>query len=267
MHQHPARHVRDEEIIAVAVAKPRGPRECPLLRFGIGVLPATFEWIFFCALLVLLPLAALNIVPRVSSLAASLLLYHFAPFEQLLVWTSFTSLGGLTLPMLALAIFAFARTPRWRDAPSWEYRWPIVLVQLLLSLQYLLPGLVKLHVSGFRWFGPENIAKETTRIAAVWQPDWSQLIITNRSIAAGVGAFALAIQLLFPLAVFFRRARWILIPAAFVAHVFRAKMWGLYFLSIPLLLLFVDWNAIFHRLAVDISFDRTNVEWPTVPEN
>ncbi len=36
MHQHPARHVRDEEIIAVAVAKPRGPRECPLLRFGIG---------------------------------------------------------------------------------------------------------------------------------------------------------------------------------------------------------------------------------------
>ena len=66
----------------------------------------------------------------------------------------------------------------------------IVLVQLLLSLQYLLPGLVKLHVSGFRWFGPENIAKETTRIAAVWQPDWSQLIITNRSIAAGVGAFA-----------------------------------------------------------------------------
>lgn len=222
--------------------------EITLVRFGIGAIPLTVEWILFLSAHLFLLFAAFNLVPRFSCLASSLLLYHFGPYEQFIVWTSFTSLGGLTLSVLALAIISFAKTPRWNDEPSWEYRWPIVSIQMLLAFQYLLPGLVKLHVSGLRWFGADNISRETARIAALWEPQWAGLIIANRWVATGVGMFALAMELLFPLAVISKRARWILIPLAFAAHLMRAKMWGLYFLSFPLLLLFLDWNAILDRV-------------------
>jgi len=227
-----------------------------IARFGIRAFPVGVEWILFIALHLFLALAALGMLSRLSCIAAALLLYHFGPFEQGIMWTSFTSLGGLTLPLLALAILGFAETPRWTSERSWEWCWPLVMIQMLFSLQYALPGLVKLHVSGLRWFGPENIANETARMTALWDPKWAGLILANRWIAVAVGIFALAIELLFPLAVISRRARWVVIPLAFVGHFLRVRMWGLYFLGAPLLLLFVDWNAVLERLAASTAFIR-----------
>ena len=83
--------------------------------------------------------AAVGIGPRLACFAASLLLYHLAPLETI-YWTPNPFERGFTVSVLVLLVLsvspsgdALAIWPRPKPrAPSSDYRWPLVLCQLLL---------------------------------------------------------------------------------------------------------------------------------------
>ncbi|HET7295482.1 MAG TPA: hypothetical protein VFM88_23910, partial [Vicinamibacteria bacterium] len=90
--------------------------------------------------------ALAGIFPRASCFVSGLLLYHFAPFETI-IRTANPYLRGLTIPTLGLLVLSFSRCGdalalgmrqrREVPAPSWEYRWPLRLVQVLFCQVYL----------------------------------------------------------------------------------------------------------------------------------
>lgn len=209
-------------------------------RFGAGLLPESAEQALFVALLLALLAAALGFRPRVSCAAAGLLLYHFAPQEEILAGIPHTSFGGLTVPTLALLVLAFAETPRRGHAPSAEFRWPLTLIRLVFSLAYLFPALAKLRYSGPGWFTAENVAGWLWVNHALTGAPWAPWLAVRPAACWAIALGTLALELLFPLAVFSRRAAFVLVPAAALFHLGTVFALGYFFPSLPLLLLFVE---------------------------
>lgn len=220
----------------------RGVPALTRLRFGILGAPLLLEQGLFVALHVALAAALLGVRPRTSCVVSALLLYHFAPFEEILVGMPHTFFGGLTLPVLALCVLSFAEVPPRGAGPSAEYRWPITLVQLLFSLNYFGAALAKLYHSRFAWFTADTIRGYTLGHWAMTAPPWAQWVgedpVLPWAVALGTGL----LEFLFPLAALSSRAAALLVPAAFAFHIGIIWSMRIFFPSLPLLLLFVDWE-------------------------
>jgi hypothetical protein len=196
-------------------------------------------------LLLALTLALCGIAPRLSTLVAAALLYHFAPFEQILTTATGPYQGGLTLLTLGLFVLSFGPPARLASGPAPEYRWPVALLRLLLAFSYLFAGLAKLALTGTRWMSAENI--EATALVLMTygaRPPWAHWLVDHPVNAGLAGTFVLAFEVLFVSAVFSRRAARIAVPLAVAFHLFELKAFGIFPLSAPLLLLFVDWDAL-----------------------
>jgi hypothetical protein len=219
------------------------------LRFGVMGLPLTVERGLFLLLHGVLLAALVGFRPRVSCLLAGLLLYHFAPFEELIAGLPHTAFGGLSVPTLALLLLSFAESPSRRAAPAAEYRWPLALIQLLFSFSYLFPTLAKLRFSGPGWFSAETIhyyalgnATVTGAPLAVWVA--SQPLLCG---AIALGTFLVEVSA--PLVVVFPAFAAAFVPAALAFHLGIVLVIGYFFPSLPLLLLLLDWDALGRRWA------------------
>jgi hypothetical protein len=212
-------------------------------RFGAGMLPEGAEQALFGMLLVALAASAAGLWPRAACLAAGLLLYHFAPQEEILAGIPHTSFGGLTLATVGLPVLAFAETPSRGALPSPEFRWPLAMIRLVFSLAYLFPALAKLRFSGPGWFTAGNIAGWLSLNHALTGAPWAPWLAARPWACWAIALFTLALELLFPLAVFSRRAALVLVPAAAAFHLGTLFALGYFFPSLPLLLLFVDRDA------------------------
>jgi hypothetical protein len=215
------------------------------LRYLAGVLPAEAEY----ALYALLPLALLAALfgfrPRIACLISGLLLYHFAPLQEIFISRIGPFFGGTTLPVLALLVFAIARTPRWGADPSPDFAWPLRLVQVLLSLNYLFAGYSKLFYSGLSWMTAENI-RETLYQVATWgptAPPWAAFVAAQPALCWVVAIATIPLELLFPLVLFSQTAARVLVPATLIGHFLIIPVFGIFFYNMPLLLLFVDWDG------------------------
>jgi hypothetical protein len=211
---------------------------------GIG---GTAEWLAFMALLLALIAAACGFARRVSCFTAGLLIYHFAPLEDIFS-TDSPYFRGLGVPAVALLILAFADVPKAQR--SSEYRWPLKLIQLLFSFTYLFSGVAKLFVPGIRtWTSSQHFL---LIVSGRSSPDavtaWSSFFLDRPSIAWIAATVVLAIDFLVITMVFVPRAAWILVPATMLMHVFAPAIVGVVFLDAPLLLLFVDWSAVQRRM-------------------
>jgi hypothetical protein len=224
------------------LADPRLP-----LRFGLG-LPAGAEWALFWVLHGALLLALLGIRPAPSCFVSALLLYHFAPFEEILAGLPHTAFGGLTVPTLGLFVLSFARPGSWRGAPSWECRWPFALVQLLFALSYFFPLLAKLRFSGPGWFTAENIHFYAMGNYTVTGAPLAMALSTRPWLCGAVAAGTLLLEGLSPLVAVSSRFALAFIPAALVFHLGIVLTIGYFFPSLPLLLLLLPWDAIGRRL-------------------
>ena len=128
------------------------------LRYGVVHGYAGVEWLLYLLLHVALIAVAVGVFPRVACVVSGLLLYHFAPFEEIIAGMPHTHFGGLTVPTLGLIILAFADLPVRRSvAHSPEYRWPLALIQLLFAFTYLFACFGKFRYSGIRWFTGQTI--------------------------------------------------------------------------------------------------------------
>jgi hypothetical protein len=218
------------------------------LRFGIAEATASAEPLLFLMLHGTLVATLLGVAPRLATLLSAALLYHFAPFEELLVGMPYTSFGGLTLPTAGLFVLAFAVTPRWRSDPSPEYRWPLALLQVLFSFNYLFPGLLKLRYSGLGWFTGPAIEGFLVANDFVTRAPWALWIAGQPALCWAIALGTLGLELGFPLAVVSRRAALVLVPLAVAFHLGIIWSLGYFFPSLPLLLLFVDWDRLDARL-------------------
>jgi hypothetical protein len=219
-----------------------------LARFAIGVFPPDVEWSLYRLLHAALLLALSGFMPRLSTAISGLLLYHFAPFEEIIVGMPHTFFGGLTVPTLGLLILSFARQPGEAGVRSPEYRWPVTAVQLLFTFNYFFAGIAKLRFGHLQWFTGGNIRNWAIENWAVTTPPWSLLVADSMVLCWMIAISTFVIELFFPLVLVSRNARRLFVPMAFVGHVGIVKTLGIMFPSAPLLLLFVNWDFVTERL-------------------
>jgi hypothetical protein len=222
-----------------------------LMVLGLGV-----ERGLYALLHVSLLCALVGLWPRVACLASGLLLYHFAPFETI-IRTPNPYLRGLTIPCLGLLVVSFSRCgdalalwPRRTETPppSSEYRWPLRLVQVLFCQIYLFAGWSKLFTTGWSWASAENVRGHllalNQALVAPAASSWGYAV-ARHPLACGALAWAgLLLEFAFPLVLFSATARSVLLPAAAVFHLANSVLFRIFFQNVPLLLLFVDWDAL-----------------------
>jgi len=216
-----------------------------LLRFGLLLLPARVEHALYLALPLLLVAVLFGLATRYTAVIASILLYHFAPFEEVFSGLHSNGVAGFAFPTLALLALAFAEYDDGNE--STEYRWPVVFIQSLIALQYLFGGLTKLRFTGIRWYRGENVLLTMKEMATLTDAPWADAAASSLAIVWAITIATIALEFLFPLAVVSRRARWIIIPAAAVAVFLRARIYGFNTLAAPLLLVFVNWDWVLDR--------------------
>jgi hypothetical protein len=213
------------------------------LRYGIIPGNLAVEWFLYAGLIAVLLLVIAGVKPRVTSALAGLLLYHFAPLEEIVAGMPHTFFGGLTVPTLGLLILSFAEQPPRRGGePSPEYRWPVMLVQLLFSFTYFFAFTAKLRFSGYRWFQASTIRAFTLEAWALTQPVLALQVASLPWLCWLVAIATLIFEASFPLVVFFPRLRRVMIPLAALFHLAIVLSMDIIFTSELLLLLFVNWE-------------------------
>ncbi|HEX8151874.1 MAG TPA: HTTM domain-containing protein [Thermoanaerobaculia bacterium] len=235
-----------------------------LLLFGPRV-----EWPLWIALHALLLLVLFNVATRWTALASALLLYHFAPLESIFNGAN-PYLRGFTITTIALLAIAAAapvgqtilsvpRGKKTEENPggqtglsvlqdSWRNRWPVAVVQFVFVTMYFFAGWAKVLTSGMEWISPRNMRLVIVGLDQVLSFPGGEhgalWIARSPLLAAGLGIGGVLFELLFPLALFSRRAAMVLALAAAVFHVANYLALHIHFPELALLLVFVDWHAL-----------------------
>jgi len=138
---------------------------------------------------------------------------------------------------------------------TWGYAYPILLMQLLMAWVYFSSALIKLRVAGLKYLSVDNLPAlaifhsldnlhDTHFKLAFWLPQ-------VRAYLPFVVALVLLWELLFPLAVFFRRIRWWILGVGIVFHLSTLFFMNIFFPhQLVLYLIFVDWDALAGRFSV-----------------
>jgi hypothetical protein len=201
-----------------------------------------------------------GVFPRTTAAISALLLYHLAPLETI-YWNPNPYLRGLTLPVLALVALCVSpcgdaiSLQRIFTKPgakaSWEYRWPVVFLQLQICLLYFFSGYSKIVEVGLPWLYPST---QRDWLLALNQNPETQVFTTlgpwvaeHWLLCALMGIGSVALELVFPLTLFNHYARRILVPVAFCMHVAIALAMNITVLVQPLYVCFVDWDGLLAR--------------------
>ena len=133
------------------------------------------------------------------------------------------------------------------------YGYPILLMRALLAWSYFSSALIKLRVMGFRYFSPDNLPTlaivhsldnmhDTHFRLAFWLPH-------VREYTPVLVALGILWELLFPLAIFFRRARLIILGAGILFHLGTLFFMNIFFpYHLAMYIVFVDWGRLRGRL-------------------
>jgi hypothetical protein len=196
---------------------------------------------------------ALGIAPRVSCIASAILLYHLGPLEAV-VWGGNPAQRGLELTTLALVVLAASPCADvWsvvrsrRSEPSTRmYRWPVLLVQLLVAFVYVFSAYGKLANAGLAWISGQNI-REWLWLMSAWPgigpfDGLGPFLASLPGVPTLIAVSAIVMEFSFPLAVASRIARRILVPFAALFHVGIVFALNLAYPNTLLLLTFVNWD-------------------------
>jgi len=133
------------------------------------------------------------------------------------------------------------------ERPLFAYAYPILLMQLLMAWTYFSSALIKLRVAGWKYLSPDNLPAlaifhsldnlhDTHFRLAFWLPQVRPYL----PFAVGL---VLVWELLFPLAIFFRRARWWILGMGVVFHISTLFLMNIFFPhQLAMYLIFVNWD-------------------------
>jgi hypothetical protein len=134
-----------------------------------------------------------------------------------------------------------------KDRPAFAYAYPILLMQLLLAWAYFSSALIKLRVAGWKYLSPDNLPAlaifhsldnlhDTAFRGAFWLPQ------VREYLPYFVG-FVLIWELLFPLAIFLRRVRWLILGIGVVFHISTLFLMNIFFPhQLLMYVIFVNWD-------------------------
>ena len=137
------------------------------------------------------------------------------------------------------------RTKQQRSA--FAYAYPILLMQLLLAWVYFSSALIKIRVAGWKYLSPDNLPAlaifhsldnlhDTAFRGAFWLPH------VREYLPYFVGLI-LIWELLFPLAMFFRRLRWVILGIGFVFHLSTLFLMNIFFPhQLLMYVVFINWD-------------------------
>jgi hypothetical protein len=136
-----------------------------------------------------------------------------------------------------------------KERPGFAYAYPILLMQLLMAWTYFSSALIKLRVAGLKYLSMDNLPAlaifhsldnlhDTGFRLAFWLPE----VRTYLPFAVGL---VLVWELLFPLAIFWRRIRWWILGMGLVFHVSTLFLMNIFFPhQLAMYLIFVDWDRV-----------------------
>jgi hypothetical protein len=133
---------------------------------------------------------------------------------------------------------------------SGEYRWPIRAVWLVISMVFFNSAIAKLRKSGLDWALSENLAVLMVRLNYFNKPvtDWGLRLANIPWFGHGMGLGAILVELCFPLVLFSRIARRILVPAAFLMQLGNKFLLGVDFTVFMFAyVFFIDWGWLLGR--------------------
>ena len=154
----------------------------------------------------------------------------------------------------AYALDCLVKRQRRRPHPRFAYGYPILLMRLLLAWTYFSAALIKLHVAGLDYFNSDSLPAlaiwhsldnlhDTQFRLAFWLPHL-------RAFVPVLLIIVVTWELLFPLAVFWRRIRWWLLSFGLLFHLSTLFLMNIFFpYHLAMYLVFFDWPAIARRLA------------------
>jgi predicted DCC family thiol-disulfide oxidoreductase YuxK len=146
-------------------------------------------------------------------------------------------------------------------AASGEYNWPVKMVWLLSSLAFFAAGVTKLRVSGLDWITSDNMANMLLQHHYKSDPivGWGKIIANYPFVCVALAAATILLEVLFPLAMFGRWARRVLVPGMFLAQFGIAVLMGVFFTQFMFVYLFwVPWDSLgnFFTRRIAPAFDR-----------
>lgn len=207
---------------------------------------------------------ALGLLAKPSVVTAAVLGFYLLLLEQIEAKVhQHTAIVGLILIVLAASRccdeFTLDRVIRkvWkgRDA-SFEprageaYGWPCKIIVIFLSTGYFLAGYSKVATSGLTWIFSDNfrnILIESQYGFSSTPPltNWGGYIAGSKLFCVGLAAASVAGEMLYPLALFNRTLRRLLVPAALLAHLMILLLVGPRFFTFVIASLFwVRWDVV-----------------------
>lgn len=206
-----------------------GARAGTALRF-VWMLPMPVEWALYGLLAVLLALVVAGVAPRIASVGAAILLYHFAPLEDAFIGAPGPYMRGLTGDVLALAMAGFAPPAA---------GWTLPMIRFTVAAPYFLSTVAKLQLVGLSWFAGPSVRDTAATLNLIRDVRYAESVMTSPALATFIGAlwFAVTVGMIF--APFSRRAAAVVVPAAAIAHLAAIPLFGVIWLGTPLLLVFL----------------------------
>ena len=210
--------------------------------------------------IIALLLLSVGLWTRLNAVVAAVLLYHLAPLETI-YWNPNPYLRGFTIPVLSLVVlsvspcgdaFSLASSSRKTSkAEAWEYSWAVRLVQIEICFIYFFSGYSKLLDVGLAWLHPATLRAwllalnqvQETRVFHTLGPWLAEHPWLCFLMAAG----SLLLELSFPLALFNRTIRRILLTSAFAMHIGIMLAFNITILFLPFFAAFIDWEKISQR--------------------
>ena len=218
---------------------------------------SAFKWLLVLALLA----ATAGAFTSVSTKAAAVLFLFFQgllrsfshfnhdemPAAYILLVLAFTPCGD------AFSLDALRGVRRALPGRSWVYGYPILLARLLLAWSYFTAALIKLRVAGLGYLSADNLPTlavshsldnlhDTQFRAGLWLPAY-------REYTPPFVALVVLWELLFPLAVWFPRARAVILTAGVLFHLGTLVFMNIFFpYHLAMYLVFVDWPRVLRRV-------------------
>jgi hypothetical protein len=162
------------------------------------------------------------------------------------------------LAVYCLAVLAFtpcgdafsldSRVARARQERPWfAYAYPILLMQLLMAWTYFSSALIKLRVAGLKYLSTDNLPALAIFHSLDNLHDTSFrlafLLPQVKSYLPFAVGLILLWELLFPLAIFWRRARWWILGIGILFHISTLFLMNIFFPhQLAMYLIFVNWD-------------------------